>query len=66
MCVSPVTSNVWIASQWASALYELGIDANGVATPLSTVTDPDLANAIGLSVDDQEHVFVSTSTGAGL
>jgi hypothetical protein len=66
MFVSPVTSNVWIASQWASALYELGVDEFGVATLLSTVNDPDLANAIGLSVDDQEHVFVSTSSGAGL
>jgi hypothetical protein len=66
MFVSPVTSNVWIASQWASALYELGIDEFGVATLLSTVSDPDLAGAIGLSVDDREHVYVSTTSGAGL
>ena len=66
MFVSPVTSNVWIASQWASELYELGIDENGVATLLSQFYDPDLYDAIGLSVDDQEHVFVSTQRGIGL
>ena len=66
MFVSPVTSNVWIASQWASELYELGIDANGVATLLSNFYDPDLYDAIGLSVDDREHVFVSTNRGIGL
>jgi hypothetical protein len=66
MFVSPVTSNVWIASQWASELYELGIDANGVATLLSQFYDPNLFDAIGLSVDDREHVFVSTLRGTGL
>jgi hypothetical protein len=66
MFVSPVTSNVWIASAWASALYELGIDEFGVATLLHTVSDPALALAVGLSVDDRDHAFVSTSTGAGL
>ncbi len=66
MFVSPVTGHIWIASQWAAALYELGIDENAVATLLNTVSNPALANAVGLSVDDRDHVFVSTSTEVGL
>lgn len=63
---SPATGHLWIVSQSAAALYELEIDQNGVATLLSTVSDVALANATGLSVDELDHVYVSTSTGAGL
>jgi hypothetical protein len=64
--VSPRTGHIWIASQSTSELYELAVDELGVAGLLSTVHDPALAGAEGLSVDDQDHVFVSTNSGVGL
>jgi hypothetical protein len=66
MFVSPRTSNVWISSRWAAALYEVGVDSLGVGTLLNTVSDAALAGALGLSVDERDHVFASTDTGAGL
>jgi hypothetical protein len=66
LAVSPVTSNLWIASQWASELYEIGVDQDGVATLLSQFYDPDLYDAVGLAVDERDHVFVSTNRGTGL
>lgn len=66
MFVSPRTGNLWIASQWTSELYELAVDELGVAAVLSTAFDPELVGADGLTVDDQDHVFVSTNSGIGL